>query len=304
MKCGPYGSQPRVLHATRTTLRTAWLTLIFTVCTFASTACSAALGSAAGGLADPLTRAILEHDDPDTVRDGVPALLLALDAVIEASPQHTGNLRAGARLYSTYSVQFAKTPERAQRLADRALRYAERAVCGKLEALCAARGQPFARFEAVLAEVPTRDVGSLYVLGESWAAWIAAHSSDWAALAELPRVEAVLARVVALDDGHAGGNAHLYLAVLLTQRPESLGGRPGEGRLHFERAIELSAARNLNAKVMFARYYARLVFDRALHDRLLHEVLDAPAPAPGLTLSNVLAQSEAKELLATADEYF
>ena len=58
------------------------------------------------------------------------------------------------------------------------------------------------------------------------------------------------------------------------------------------------------AKVEFARRYARLVFDRPLHDRLLNEVLQAPANVPGLTLSNTLAQRSARELLKSADSYF
>jgi hypothetical protein len=322
MDRGAYGSQSRAGSATsrgarrrdgppphssarlRLAARFACLSALLVTVVFGSLGCAAALSSAAGGFADPLGRAILEHDDPETVRDGVPALLLALDALIETDRQNTGSLLAGARLYATYSVSFAGTPERAQRLSERARRYAERAVCAELEGLCRAQGKPFAEFQAALERVPAGRVATLYALGESWTAWIATHSGDWSALADLPRVEALLARVVALDDAHAGGNAHLYLGVLLTQRPESLGGKPADGRAHFERAIEISGARNLAAKVMYARYYARLVFDRSLHDRLLQEVLSAAAPAPGLTLANVLAKAEAKELLATADEYF
>jgi hypothetical protein len=37
---------------------------------------------------------------------------------------------------------------------------------------------------------------------------------------------------------------------------------------------------------------------------LLQEVLDADAVVPGLTLSNVLAKRQAKELLASAESYF
>jgi len=57
-------------------------------------------------------------------------------------------------------------------------------------------------------------------------------------------------------------------------------------------------------KVEYARRYARITYDRPLHDRLLREVLDADAVAPGLTLSNVLAKRQARELLASADSYF
>jgi hypothetical protein len=58
------------------------------------------------------------------------------------------------------------------------------------------------------------------------------------------------------------------------------------------------------AKVLYARQYARLVFDRPLHDRLLNEVVAADPEAPGLTLGNTLAQEQALLLLASADEYF
>jgi hypothetical protein len=58
------------------------------------------------------------------------------------------------------------------------------------------------------------------------------------------------------------------------------------------------------AKVEYARRYARITYNRELHDRLLQEVLDANATEPGLTLSNVLAQRQAKELLGSAESYF
>ncbi len=57
-------------------------------------------------------------------------------------------------------------------------------------------------------------------------------------------------------------------------------------------------------QVQFARYYARLVFDRPLHDRLLKEVVAADAAQPGFTLSNTLAQEQARKLLADADTFF
>ena len=74
--------------------------------------------------------------------------------------------------------------------------------------------------------------------------------------------------------------------------------------MHFEKAIELSDGRDLSAKVEFAKGYAKLLYERELHDRLLTEVIEASPYADGLTLSNVLAQEEAVVLLAEADDYF
>jgi len=83
-----------------------------------------------------------------------------------------------------------------------------------------------------------------------------------------------------------------------------MGGKPEIGREHFERAIALSKGKNLLCKVLFAKQYARLVFDRELHDRLLEDVLAADPEARGFTLTNVLAQQQARILLAESDDYF
>jgi hypothetical protein len=58
------------------------------------------------------------------------------------------------------------------------------------------------------------------------------------------------------------------------------------------------------AKVVYARHYARLVFDRKLHDKLISEVLAADPDVPGYTLVNTIAQQQAKQLAASADDYF
>ena len=138
----------------------------------------------------------------------------------------------------------------------------------------------------------------------AWATWVQANSEDWVAVADKARVEALMQRVVALDEGYQRGSAYLYLGVLATLLPEALGGKPEEGRAFFERSIELSGGRDLMAKVLIARDYARLIFDRELHDRLLLEVVEADAVAPGLTLSNTLAQQEARRLLDDSQDYF
>ena len=54
------------------------------------------------------------------------------------------------------------------------------------------------------------------------------------------------------------------------------------GRAHFERALELSGGKNLMVYVLYAKYYARLLFDRALHDRLLTEALNKDPEVPGV----------------------
>ena len=107
-----------------------------------------------------------------------------------------------------------------------------------------------------------------------------------------------------LDECYHDGAAHLYLGVLATFLPPALGGKPDVGRRHFERALDISNNKNLMVQVLYARHYARLMFDRKLHDRLLNEVLKAQPDIPGYALSNALAQQKARELLNSAEDYF
>jgi len=254
-------------------------------------------------LAGSLSNAMLNQNDPETVRAGAPAYLLLLDGLIEESPGDQKMLLAGARLYSAYAGGLVKQPSRAKRLSDRARDYASRALCSQAAEVCATmNGGPFQPFATAVDDVDDALIEPLYTLGISWATWIQARSGDWNALADLPKVEYLLQRVIDLDPSHDRGRAQLYLGVMRTQLPPALGGKPEQGRRHFELAIRYSNGRDLMAKVEFARRYARLSFDQELHDRLLHEVLDADPKEPGLTLSNVLAQQQAEALLH--DDYF
>jgi hypothetical protein len=266
--------------------------------------CQLVAGRATTRLAENVSAAVLDQEDVLIVRDGGPAYLIALDGLIQGDPEDQNLLLAGARLYSAYASAFVAEPARVKRLTARAKRYGERAVCLRRPSLCDPAKIPFDEFERELARVKPRDVDALYGLGSAWASWVQANSSDWNAIADLPKVQVLMERVVLLRPDHEAGGAHLHLAVLYTLRPESMGGKPELGRRHFESAIELSHGRNLAAKVLFARQYARLVFDRPLHDRLLNDVVNSDPKQTGLTLSNVLAQEEALELLADVDEYF
>ncbi len=266
--------------------------------------CASLVSNAASGFADNLSSAVLNHDDPATARAAIPSYMVLIDSMLESDPDDPAMLSAAARLYASYGAVFADEPERAMRLTARGRRYGLKAICVEYDDACGWRDMRYDEFVASLAGVEARYADLLYTYGFSTLAYLRAHADDWNTLAELPQVEALFDRYLEIAGDAAPPETHTYLGILLTLRPPALGGKPEEARGHFERAIELSGGRDLSAKVEFARGYARLLYDRELHDRLLIEVLEADPYADGLTLGNVMAKEDARALLASADDYF
>lgn len=268
--------------------------------------CASLIGRATQGFTNNLSAGIQNHDDPDTVRSALPAYLVMLDGLIEGDPENAGLLLSGASLYGTYSGVFVEEPERARRLARRAFGYAGRAFCPSYGALCESqsRGQPFETFEQAATDLDADAVPALFGYATAWAGLIQTDSGNWSLIADIPKVRRLLERVVELSPDYEVGQPQLYLGVLSTLLPPAYGGKPDEGQAYFEHALALSDGRNQMVRVLYAQHYARLVFDRELHDRLVDEVLTADPVVPRLTLINVLAQERARALKATADDYF
>jgi hypothetical protein len=268
------------------------------------TGCSSMMSSATARLSEGLTSAVLDQNDPETVRQGAPAYLLMIDGLIASDPDNVDLLTTGAGLYSSYAASFVDDHDRASRLAERGRDYGWRGLCGVDPTTCESWQRPFDEFQTVIDGIGARHVPELFAAGAAWATWVQVNRADWVAVADKARVEAMMLRVTELDPGYRDGAAFTYLGVLNSIIPAALGGRPEQGRRDFERAIELSQGRDLMTKVLLAREYARLVFDRELHDRLLKEVVEADPGVPGLVLTNTLAQEQARDLLAESEDYF
>ena len=287
----------------RRTCRTVKLVVAVSVA-FLLTGCGAMMRSVTTGLSHDLSQAVLNNNDLETVATGGPAFLLMVDGLLVNDPNNSSLLMTSANLYSQYTSSFVTDPVRAGNLSQKALTYALDAICFQGKGACELQSIDFKKFSAVIENMDKKDVPALYTLGAVWTTWIQCRSTDWEAIAELPRVRLIMERVVGLQEEYEDGGAHMYLGVFATLVPPVSGGKPEVGRAHFERALELSGEKNLMVYVLYAKYYARLVFDRALHDRLLTEALNKDPEVPGYVLMNTAAQKEARALLESAEDYF
>lgn len=279
------------------------LTLVLLL-TFALGGCASVMRSAQQGIAGQLEAGILNHDDPETVRSGLPAYLILLDGAIAKNPADRELLCTSAKLYGAFAGSLLAPGERAKLLAKRAWSYGARAACAGDARLCELQSRDFDQIEALLKDTESTDLPLLRCVGESWSGWIQANAEDWNAVAEIPKVKAMFERMLVLERDSGDGNVQLYLGVLNSLLPEAYGGKPKQAREYFEAALTRSKRRNLMVHVLYAERYARLVFEQELHDKLLNEVLAAASEAPGLTLINTLAKERAKVLLESGKDYF
>lgn len=278
--------------------------LLLALVSLITSGCASLVSNAAAKFGDNLSGAILNQDDPELVRAGMPSYILLLDSFLQGEDDNPAMLSAAASMYASYGAVFADDEVRAMRLTRRARQYGLEAMCIAYADACGWREMPYDEFVASLSGVTAKDADLLYTYGFATLAYLRAHSSDWNTLAELPQAEALLNHYLDISGGAADPAAYTYLGVILTLRPPALGGKPEEARVHFEKAIELSNGKDLGVKVEYAKGYAKLLYERELHDQLVQDVLSGDAYADGYTLMNVLAKEEALRLQAEANDYF
>ncbi len=268
------------------------------------TACSFLLSSVSEDFSQNLNRVILNHNDPQTVIDAIPAYLLMQEALIKQHPENQKLYLSTSTLYRSYARLIDKDKARLKALTDKAFYFGLQAACLQKNDFCQLDQRMFTDFEAIIQQSTPDDLNVLYTLGSAWASWIQAHKSDMNAIAQLAQVKTIMRQLVKLDKSYQQGAGYLYLAVLESLLPAALGGNPNLAKQYFEQAIKLSENKNLMVKVLYAKHYARLLFDRKLHDDLLNQVITTDEKQSNLTLINIVAKQQAKQLLKSADDYF
>lgn len=265
------------------------------------------MGCATTRLPANLSGAILNSDDLQTVKAGLPSYLLMVDALTQTYPGSSGMQLTAASLNGAYAGVFVpeEQAERKKKLSQKALDHAFTAFCLHDEDACDLRDMKLEKLQSALPQWDRKqDLPYLYAVGTNWASYIQANADDWLIVAQLGQAEAVLQQLVSIDPDYEKGMGQLYLGVMNSILPPSLGGKPDVAQAYYERAVQAGDQENLIIYVYYASNFARLIFDQELHDQLLQQALSLDPYVEGYTLQNVYAQQQAQALLATSDDYF
>ncbi len=260
---------------------------------------------ATAGLLEDVAKSANRQSDLKLVREGMPAYLMLIDGMVEAVPSNARLLINAAQAYASFASAFiqAEDTEYAGLLYAKSRGYAFRALAQIGFKNPASR--EFDDFQKALDALPPKDVPYIFWAASCWGGWISLNQRSISAIADLPRVELMMARVLELDEGFYYGGAHIFAGILEASKPKMAGGDLEKARSHFLKAIELGNGKFLMSRVYYAEYYARKAFNRDLFAAVLKEVLDTPADIePDLTLLNTVAHTKARKMLDHIDEYF
>lgn len=260
----------------------------------------------AAPLIDHGVAAMNRETDLELARASIPANLKMIEALLLADPGNASYRVQAAMGFYGYALGFVEFTDRdrAAALYWRARDHAMAALNRAGMAQATLMGDA-AELERALAGLGTSAVPALFWTASAWGKWIELQLDDPARIAELPRVEALMRRVLALDETYYHGGAHVFFGAYYGGRAPMFGGDFARATKHFDRAAALSQNQLTLVEVYRARYLLRQMGEREAFHATLSRVLDAPASSdPELNLANALARQQAADLLAQEEDLF
>jgi predicted anti-sigma-YlaC factor YlaD len=258
-------------------------------------------------------------EDPELIREALPFSLKLVESLLAQSPDHRGLLVAAASGFTQYAYAFVQQDADEKEDEDLAAAAALRARARKLYLRARGYGlraleEAYPGFSAALRPAPgptaaraaaKDDVPLLYWTAASWGLAIALSKDDPDLVADLPVVESLLRRALALDEEYDHGALHEFLITYEGCRGEAMGGSADRARKHFERAMQLSGGLRASPMVSLAETVAVREQDRKEFRSLLERALAVdPDARPEWRLANLVMQRRARWLLSREDLLF
>jgi predicted anti-sigma-YlaC factor YlaD len=263
------------------------------------------------------TSSFATDDDPELIKDALPFGLKTLEGLLAELPTHRPLLRSVAAGFTSYAAAFIQ-PEirgledvdldlarqqkvRARRMFIRARDYGLRA----LEVGYPTIRQNLMRDPKVaLAKTVKRDVPDLYWTAAAWGSAISLGKDQMDLVADVPIVDALIQRAIALDEPWDTGSLTEFM-IAFESRGDAQGGSLDRARTYFIRTMELAKGKRISPLVSLAENVSITNQNRAEFNTLLDEALAFDCDTyPESRLVNLLAQKRARQLKALAGSLF
>lgn len=257
-------------------------------------------------------------EDPDLVADALPFGLKLMESVLAETPGHTGLLLATSKSFTQYahafvyldavqmrSVDYYRARELELRSKKLFLRARDYGLQG-LEVRYPGFGPAFmADPRAAAQRVDTGGVGLLYWTAASWASAVNVDKTDAFLLADLPKIDVLVDRVLELDESFENGAIHSLLISYEMIRLAKEGNPEDRAYDHFQKAVALSGGFDVAPYISYATSVCVPTERREEFIQVLNTALGIdPQVKPEITLSNILMQEYGQWLLDHVDDFF
>ena len=149
------------------------------------------------------------------------------------------------------------------------------------------------------------DVPFLYWTAAAWGGAISASKGDLAYIVEIPKVGWLLERALEVEAEWNKGAIYSAMISYSMKRPDQVGKGEKQARMYFKKALEISGGNASSPYVTLAEVVSTFNQDREEFEDLLKKALIIDIDIdPELKLSNIIAQSRARWLLAQKEELF
>lgn len=280
----------------------AWLPLIFSL-----SGCFQQIAvNSLGGLLNDGFAVLNEEPDLKIAETSIASNLKLLETILRSKPDDERYLLLACMGYSSYSLGFVEDedPQRASLLYRRGMDFGMQVLKQNSEFARSLKKGP-EEFQSALKTFDTDKIPAVFWTAIGWGSYISLNLTDPDAIADLPRVEAMMKYVAATDSSYYFGGAYFFLGTIYGSRPQLLGGDTVQSRRYFESSFALSGDHFLLPYVYFARTYAVQTQNRDLFESTLSFVDSVSINvSPQTRLVNAIAKKKAAILRSMVDELF
>jgi hypothetical protein len=153
-------------------------------------------------------------------------------------------------------------------------------------------------------ELKKSEAPLMYWTAISWGAALSA-SHDFAMFPEIPRFEALIDRVMEVDEGYDEGTAHTFMITYEMARLNGKGDRAARAKEHFDRAVELGGGHQAGPLVAYAENVLVAQKNKTEFQNMLRQALRMDInKSPENRELNLAVQRRARWLLSRTDKLF
>jgi len=161
------------------------------------------------------------------------------------------------------------------------------------------------KLESWINSINRKNLPYLFWLGQSWGSWISINLDKTDAMADLPKVQWIMKKVIELDEGYYHGGAHIFMGSVLASLPYMLGGNLSESKKHFDKSFRLTDRKYLLGHYFFMKTYCVKSQNKDLFDSIFEEIESFDMDeVPSVKLVNSIAKEKAESLKKMYKELF